>query len=210
VDVDGTLIKGNSAEKLFFWFLFRKGYMRRGNFVRFVLRMVWYTLTVGLDQAKGRNKSYLKGESEDKIREWIREYSREVLPGLISPVLRSRIAALREQGYEIILLSGSLQMLVEEIVRAVGAQKGIGVRLEKKAGGMTGRISGIYPFSESKLKALREHCDFSRIDWKHSWAFADRVADLPVLESVGNPVVVNPEKRLENIAKKRGWEILKW
>ncbi len=209
VDIDGTLIKGNSAEKTFFWFLFKRGYMRKGNFLRFAIRMLWLILTAGLDQAKGRNKSYLKGVRKEDLQQWIQEYAEELLPELISPGLRFRIANLKKQGVEIILLSGSLQPLVEQIVREVNADFGVGVELESRDGRFTGKIKGTYPFGENKLRALAERIALDDIDWASSWAFADRLADLSVLKRVGHPVAVNPEKKLEEIAREKGWEIIK-
>ncbi len=209
VDIDGTLIKGNSAEKSFFWFLYDKGYMKKSNFLRFALRMVWLIFTVGLDLAKGKNKSYLKGVEVQRLQNWIREYAETVLPELISENLRERIKALKKQGYEIILLSGSLQPLVDQIKEIVQADIAIGVELEENAGRITGNIRGIYPFSGHKLDALFQRINPDEVDWIDSWAFADRYADLPILNLVGNPVAVNPEKKLEKYAQKKGWEIIK-
>ena len=48
------------------------------------------------------------------------------------------------------------------------------------------------------------------IDLDHSWAYSDSASDLPMLESVGFPVAVNPEPRLATIARRRGWHVEHW
>lgn len=207
-DLDGTLIKGSSAERAFFWHLFRRGYISRLNFVRFLWRMFWLILACGLDQAKGRNIAYLKGESPEKVQQWVKEFASSVLLHLISPQLRERILNLKGEGYRIILLSGSLQMLVDKLKDYLQADLLIGVQLEVKKGRVSGWKTGIFPFGRQKIEALFQHIDPDQVDWNLSWAFADRMADLPVLNLVGHPVAVNPEKKLFRFAKKKGWEIV--
>jgi phosphoserine phosphatase len=48
------------------------------------------------------------------------------------------------------------------------------------------------------------------VDLSRSYAYADSISDLPMLEAVGIPVVVNPDGRLEKAAKSRGWQIKRW
>ncbi|MBA3610362.1 MAG: HAD-IB family hydrolase, partial [Rubrobacter sp.] len=48
------------------------------------------------------------------------------------------------------------------------------------------------------------------LDLSRSYAYADAISDLPMLEAVGNPVAVNPDRRLEASAKERGWRIEHW
>lgn len=40
--------------------------------------------------------------------------------------------------------------------------------------------------------------------------YTDSVSDLPLLERVAERVIVNPDPRLERVAKKRGWRIERW
>lgn len=209
VDLDGTLIRGSSAERTFFWYLFGRGHIRPPNFVRFLLHLIWLSLISGLDQAKGQNKTYLKGESLEQVQKWAKEFAASVLRNLISSKLRQRILHLKKEGYMIALLSGSLQMLVDQLKDYLQADILIGVQLEVDSGRLSGWKSGIYPFGQQKIEALFQYIKPDQVDWKKSYAFADRMADLPVLNLVGHPVVVNPEKKLLRFAQKKGWEIIK-
>jgi phosphoserine phosphatase len=59
-----------------------------------------------------------------------------------------------------------------------------------------------------KIDALFQKIDPGGIDWASSWALADRKSDLPVLELVGHPVAVHPDRKLRKLARQRGWEII--
>ena len=49
-----------------------------------------------------------------------------------------------------------------------------------------------------------------QIDLSKSWFYTDSYTDMPMLERVGNQVVVNPDPRLRRIAKRRGWPVQDW
>src|SRR5699024_3252541 len=59
-----------------------------------------------------------------------------------------------------------------------------------------------------KNDAIHQALAGKDIDWKNSFAYADSYSDLPVLELVGNPVAVQPDTKLKNIAEQRMWEII--
>ena len=45
------------------------------------------------------------------------------------------------------------------------------------------------------------------IDLTRSWAYSDSATDIPMLEAVGHPVAVNPDRELLKLARERSWEI---
>ncbi len=59
-----------------------------------------------------------------------------------------------------------------------------------------------------KVEALTRRIDPEGIDWSGSWALADRLSDLPILELVGHPVAVHADRKLRRLARQRGWEII--
>ncbi len=208
VDLDGTLIKGTSAEKTFLWFLIRRRYIRGLNILRFVLRMFWLIPTRGWHHAKGENKAYLQGVPLEQLQQWTREYAETVLPPLLSPLLCRRLLELKEAGCTIVLLSGSLRLLVEQVQSSLQANAAFGVPLQIQNGKASGDIEGLFPFGKDKVKVLRQQYDSDQVDWRDSWAFADRYQDLPVFNLVGHPVAVNPKQKLLAHARNHGWEIL--
>jgi phosphoserine phosphatase len=80
--------------------------------------------------------------------------------------------------------------------------------LETRNGVFTGNPEGSLCFGKEKVIRLTEFCKINNINPCQSWYYGDSIADLPVLSTVGNPVCVNPDKKLLDVAKKRGWQVL--
>jgi phosphoserine phosphatase len=87
---------------------------------------------------------------------------------------------------------------------------GIGSVSEVVDGVYTGRPGGPFTYREGKAEAIREFADRIAIDLAASWAYSDSESDLPMLRLVGNPVVVNPDAPLTQIAREEGWQILRF
>lgn len=111
---------------------------------------------------------------------------------------------------KIILVSGSFEELLKVVKKKLNAHYVIGTKLEERKGILTGKIIPPLCFSEGKLERLREFLKEKKlkIDFKKSFAYCDSIYDIFILNLVGNPVVVDPDKKLFEIAKKRKWEIL--
>jgi phosphoserine phosphatase len=74
----------------------------------------------------------------------------------------------------------------------------------------TGELSGAPVAGEARARMLASFARRRKLDLSRSYAYADSISDLPMLEAVGNPVVVNPDGRLQKAAKERGWQIKNW
>ena len=68
----------------------------------------------------------------------------------------------------------------------------------------------VYAMGPGKAKAMEDLARNADIDLEGSFAYSDSITDLPMLEVVGNPVVVNPEKELRAVAEERDWPILEF
>lgn len=208
IDLDGTLLKGATAERIFVTYLIRT--RRLGPFRVLAFLMSFYAdiLARGFRWAIGNNASYLRGRTPGEVEDWAREFAREFLRNAVPRSLRSKIKMLKESGCQVVLMSGSLQALVDQLQETIQADVLIGGTLEVSGGLLTGLKTGIHPFGSDKLEALFEKIPSSVIDWNGSWALADTVHDLPLFELVGHPVAVNPDRRLRRQAEARGWEII--
>lgn len=102
-----------------------------------------------------------------------------------------------------VVLSGSVQELVDGVAFALGAHRGVGTRAEVTDGLLTGELSGPLCHGAAKLERLRD--ELGDVDLRRAVAYADSRSDLPVLCSVGTAVAVNPDRRLAREARRRGW-----
>ena len=88
---------------------------------------------------------------------------------------------------------------------------GIGTRYEVDAEGkFTGRLDGPFVYGPGKVEAMEGFAVRHEIDLAASYAYSDSLSDLPMLRAVGNPVAVNPDPPLAEIAKAEGWQTLRF
>jgi phosphoserine phosphatase len=82
--------------------------------------------------------------------------------------------------------------------------------LQEENGAYTGELSGAPVAGEARARMLASFARRRNVDLSRSYAYADSISDLPMLEAVGNPVAVNPDKRLLAAAEDREWQIRQW
>ena len=208
IDLDGTLLQGMNAERIFYLHLLVHGHVGIFRMLGFLFSLLGDIVRMGLRPAIGSNTRILKGRTPEEVRRWAAAFGQVFLRKAVPEDLRAKIMSLKQAGCRIVLLSGSLQVLVEQLKERLEAEILIGNDLEVADGRLTGRKAGIFPYGEKKLDALFERLDPEGIDWSNSWALADRISDLPVFELVGHPVAVHADRRLRRLARKRGWEVV--
>lgn len=208
IDLDGTLLKGTSAERSFFFFLVFRAKLGPVRLTRFTLTFLKDVVRLGFRKAVGTNIAYLRGETPEQVGRWVAKYAERSLAEAVPAFLRLKLAVLKAEGYRVVLLSGSLHVLVELFKEALGADLAIGQQIEVVGGRLTGRKAGVYPFGAEKLDALFAVIKPEEVDWPNSWAMADRYWDLPVLELAGHPVAVHPDARLRRYAQQKGWDVI--
>jgi len=208
IDLDGTLLQGMNAERIFYLHLLVHGHVGIFRMLGFLFSLLGDIVRMGLRPAIGSNTRILKGRTPEEVKRWAAAFGHVFLRKAVPEDLRAKIMSLKQAGCRIVLLSGSLQVLVEQLKERLEAEILIGNDLEVADGRLTGRKAGIFPYGEKKLDALFERLDPEGIDWSNSWALADRISDLPVFELVGHPVAVHADRRLRRLARKRGWEIV--
>jgi HAD superfamily phosphoserine phosphatase-like hydrolase len=208
IDLDGTLLKGLNAERIFYSDLVIRGRVGALRMLGFLLSLVRDSVRLGFRKAIGSNARILRGQTPETIRRWAQAFGRAYLRRAVPEPLRAKILSLKDGGCRVVLLTGSLRMIADELEDRLGAEIVIGTELEMEGGRLTGRKTGIFAYGAKKLDALYQRIDPAGIDWDGSWALADSYSDLPVLERVGHPVAVHADRRLRRLAHKRGWEII--
>ena len=120
------------------------------------------------------------------------------------------VADHKNAGRSVVLVTGSIDFLIEPLARALGADAMVAPTLVEFDGRFTGELDGPPLGNEEKARRVRAYADNNDIDLALSHAYGDSIADLPMLEAVGNPHAVNPDKALAAIAKGRDWPICRW
>jgi HAD superfamily hydrolase (TIGR01490 family) len=210
-DVDRTLVSCNTGR------LFLRDLRRRGeiSFFRALRALGWmakYHLSlIDLQWVAARVASQMAGwverDFEERCRRWVKE---DVLP-LIVPGAHSRIERHRADGHVLAILSSSPTYVTRPIAEALGIEEVMSTQFEvTEAGLFTGRLVGPACVGPGKVHWAEDLGARRQIDLAQSWFYTDSYTDLPMLERVGNQVVVNPDPRLKRTAKRRGWPVQDW
>jgi len=141
----------------------------------------------------------------------VREIVAETLHELIDPIIYEEAASLIEEhhaaGRDVVIVSSSGSEVVEPIGELLGADRVIATRMREEDGRYTGEID-FYAYAENKASAIRELAEAEGYDLSRCYAYSDSATDLPMLEEVGHPAVVNPDRGLRKEATARDWPVL--
>lgn len=146
-----------------------------------------------------------KGMEQEEIEEYFQKVENEAHK-YYNPKVLERLEEFKEKDYEVVLLSGTFEELLAKIRERLEVDNIIGSSILKD------REDELDDFSvlsgSIKLKALKKEYNSADIDWDKSYAFADSIDDLSLLQAVGHPVAVNPEKGLKVVAQSENWQII--
>jgi HAD superfamily hydrolase (TIGR01490 family) len=141
----------------------------------------------------------------------VREIVADTLHNIVDPLVYDEAVGLIEEhkaaGRDVVIVSTSGTEVVEPIGAMLGADIVIASRLEEVDGKYTGNID-YYAYADEKARAIVELAEERGYDLERSFAYSDSVTDVPMLEAVGHPFVVNPDKELRRAAVARNWPVL--
>ncbi|MEU3464953.1 HAD family hydrolase [Streptomyces sp. NPDC006733] len=209
-DLDKTVI-AKSSTLAFSRSFYQGGLINR----RAVLRTAYaqFVYLVGgadHDQMEGMRK-YLSELCRGWNVQQVREIVAETLHDLIDPIIYDEAASLIEEhhaaGRDVVIVSASGAEVVEPIGRMLGADHVIATQMVAENGCYTGVIEH-YVYGPAKAEAILELAEAEGYDLERSFAYSDSVTDIPMLEVVGHPYAVNPDRGLRKEATGREWPIL--
>jgi alcohol-forming fatty acyl-CoA reductase len=210
-DVDGTLV-GSNVVSYYAWLKMREmpAAVRPLWIAAFLTKIPFYWALDKVSRAHF-NRAFYKNYAGWKPTH-ARHLGQESFPGFtLSRIYPDALACLREHkraGHRVVLLSGALDFLLEPFKDL--ADDVLSASLAEENGAYTGELSGAPVAGEARARMLASFARKRGVDLRRSYAYADSISDLPMLEAVGNPVAVNPDRRLAAAAKDRGWQLRRW
>jgi len=149
----------------------------------------------------------IRGKRQSEISEAVEEVLNQVVEPIIYAEALELIDAHKKQNHLVILVSASPEEIVNPLAKLLGADMSIASRAHVDSGGYyTGSIDFL-AIGTNKADAIAALAKKINIDLKKSYAFSDSIADVPMLEMVGHPVAINPDRALEKLAEIRGWDM---
>lgn len=141
----------------------------------------------------------------------VRDIVHETLTTIVEPLVYDEAVTLIEEhraaGRDIVIVSASGVEVVEPIGEMLGADRVIATRMEIVDGKYTGNID-YYAYAEEKARAIEHLAATVGYDLEECFAYSDSVTDVHMLEVVGHPFAVNPDRELRRIATARQWPVL--
>ena len=192
---------------------YRDGLITRRDVVKSAYAQLMFRLGGTDEQTMARTRDYLAALCKGWSVEQVRQIVAETLHELINPYVYAEATALIEEhqaaGRDVVLVSAS----GEEMVRPIGELLGIPDVIATRMTVVDGRYSGeveFYAAGPSKADGVREMAEERGYDLLESYAYSDSVSDRPLLECVGHPSVVNPDRALRRLATENAWPVLEF
>jgi HAD superfamily hydrolase (TIGR01490 family) len=210
LDLDQTVIAKSSA------LAFSKPFMDQGLINRRTVLKSSYAqflmLLSGADHDQmERMRAHLTnmctGWNVDQVKAIVNETIHDVVTPLIFAEAAELIADHKLCGRDVVVVSASGEEIVAPIARALGATHAMATRMVVADGKYTGEIA-FYCYGEGKVQAIRELAAREGYPLEHCYAYSDSITDLPMLQVVGHPSAVNPDRALRKEALAHGWPIL--
>jgi HAD superfamily hydrolase (TIGR01490 family) len=160
-----------------------------------------------MDRMRTHLTNMCTGWDAEQVKSIVNETLHDVVDPLVFAEAAELIADHRLCGRDVVVVSASGEEIVAPIARALGATHAMATRMVVEDGKYTGEVA-FYCYGEGKAQAVRELASREGYPLQHCYAYTDSMSDLPMLEAVGHPTVVNPDRALRKESAARGWPVL--
>lgn len=209
-DLDKTIIARSSA------LAFSKPFFEGGLLTRrAVLRSAYANFMFGLNGADHDQLEKMRQQMTSLIAGWdvevVRDAVRRTLRDVIDPIVYAEAVDLLQHhqraGRDVVIVSASGSEVVGPVGELLGVHDVIATTLVERDGRYTGEVE-FYAYGPHKATAMRRLAEERGYDLDACFAYSDSETDVPMLEAVGHPFAVNPDKALRRTAAERGWPVL--
>ncbi|MFP4634638.1 MAG: HAD family hydrolase [Nitriliruptoraceae bacterium] len=211
-DLDRTLISGSST----FYFAvaaWRKGMLPTRDLLADATRAMSFKLFGATDESSEAVRDRILQAVEGRPQQDLIALNEEIVPRILErvrPESRSLIDMHHEAGRDCWIVSASPVEMVEPLASALGMEGAVATTSQVVDGHYTGQLDGPFVYGEGKVEAIEKLAAERGYDLRLSFVYSDSASDLPMMELVGHPVAVNPDRPLETVAQQRGWPMVEF
>ena len=209
-DLDKTVI-AKASIAAFGRTFYRGGLISRSTIVRALASQFVYLHLGASEQRLARVRESVLELTKGWDQQEVSRLVREALDDIVEPIIYAEALDLIErhqaEGRLVYLVSASPEEIVRPLAEYLGARGAIASKAVVDADGRYTGEMDFYAYGPFKADAIRQVAEREGIDLSASYAYSDSYTDAPMLESVGHPVVVNPDRVLARLAREREWEI---
>ncbi len=210
-DLDNTVVQGASM------FHLAKGLYRRDYFpLGVIMKGVWlqaYFRLVGREHARhianaqAASLSFIAGHRADELERLSAEIYDETIAGHIWPGTRAIAQLHLDVGHQVWLVTAAPVEVAGVIAGRLGMTGALGSVAEREDGVYTGRLRGVLLHGPAKAEAVRQLAARHGFRLDRCYAYSDSANDLPLLDLVGHPCAINPDRRLRSHALQHRWQV---
>lgn len=211
-DLDRTIISGSSVFT-FGYVAYRNGMLPRRELLRDLASAVAFKFTGSTDEKSEAVKNRMLASIIGTRVEDLRTLGSEITPRLLDGVRRESRGLIDlhdDAGRDTYIVSASPIEIISDFAAAMGMTGALGTVAEVVDGVYTGELAEPFCYAQGKAIAIERLADAKGYDLALCYAYSDSGSDLPMLEAVGHPVAVNPDRALETVAYSRGWPIVEF
>jgi HAD superfamily hydrolase (TIGR01490 family) len=210
-DMDRTLVRKETAS-LYVRFQRELGEARRRDLLRVTYWVAQYTLGIidapevaarALRSVEGTSEAAMAARCDDWFRRWVEPH--------VCDLGRRAVERHRARGDLLAIVTGASPYVARPLGRRLGITNIVASELEVDGDGrFTGRFVAPLCIGHGKVERTRRFAAELGFALEEATFYSDSYTDLPLLELVAEPIVVNPDPRLRRIAVRRGWRVETW
>jgi HAD superfamily hydrolase (TIGR01490 family) len=136
-------------------------------------------------------------------------YELYIMPGLFREG-EECVQEHKRKGHWTVIATAAGEYISEKVRVQLGADDKIAAVAPVRDGRLTDEICRPLPYGEGKAILARQYAAGRGVGLEDCYFYSDSMADLPLLEAVGNPVAVNAQRKLKKVATSRGWPLFFW
>lgn len=145
--------------------------------------------------------------SRSELNAWRSHFVEERIRPLMLEKGKEKIQWHKALGDTPVVITATNSFVTAPIVAAFGIEHLIATTPEEIDGEFTGQVDGVPCFQEGKVLRLQQWLEGRDMSLDGSWFYSDSHNDMPLLERVTTSVAVDPDKKLDHVARQRGWRI---
>ncbi|MBF0218310.1 MAG: HAD family hydrolase [Gammaproteobacteria bacterium] len=205
-DLDNTLLGGDS-DHLWGEFLVSRGIVDRTTYETANNRFYqqYREGTLDIDEFLRFSLAVLSRHPLPQLEEWRAQYMEEFIEPIILPKAQALVAKHRAAGDTLIIITATNNFVTAPIAARYGVPHLIATEAEMINGCYSGRVAGTPCFQKGKIVRLEAWLAAHQQSWQESYFYSDSHNDLPLLQRVDHPVVINGDSQLTAFAERAGW-----
>jgi HAD superfamily hydrolase (TIGR01490 family) len=211
-DLDRTLMSGSSAYYVgkIAW---REGLLPLPRMLADASQALTFKLFGASDETseavRDRILAMVAGTEAEALRRLAPTVVEELLPR-IRPEAQALLDMHEHAGRDVYIISASPVEIVSQLAKSLDVAGGLGTVSEIVDGVYTGRLAAPFCYGEGKAELLRKLAADRGYDLSLCYSYSDSASDLPMMQLVGNPVAVNPDRPMMAVAHRRGWPVVEF